>query len=60
MNDLKHHYWIWLLLFAHIMLYLIVLGFNTSDDPEVNVLVTVLLVSGIFFYKGHFGQVYTR
>lgn len=53
----KHHYWTGLLLLACVVIYLTI-SLNGTGDPNINLLVIIVVISGLLFLKGHFGQVY--
>ena len=55
--EFKYRYWTGLLLFARVVLYL-VFALNVSGDPDVNLLAITVLLTCIFFLKGHIGRIY--
>ena len=55
--NINHRYWTGLLLLARITLYL-VFTLNASNDPGVNLLAIVALVSAVLFLKAHVGRIY--
>ena len=55
--SIKHRYWTGLLLLVRVVLY-ITASVTTSSDLQVPLLVTNVLVGGLFFLKGIIGSVY--
>ena len=53
----KHRYWTGLLLLARIVVYLTI-SLNGTGDPSINLLVIIVIMSGLLFLKGQFGQIY--
>ena len=55
--SVKHRYWTGLLLLVRVVLY-ITAAVTVSSDPQVPLLMTVVLVGGLFFLKGIIGIMY--
>ena len=55
--SIRHRYWTGLLLLVRVVLY-ITAAVTTSSDLQVPLLVTNILVGGLFFLKGIIGSVY--
>ena len=55
--SIKHRYWTGLLLFARLFLYL-VFALNLSGDPSVSLLATLVIGSGLLFFKGVINRLY--
>ena len=53
----KHRYWTGLLLLARVVIYLTI-SLNGTGDPSINLLVIIVITSGLLFLKGHFGLIY--
>ena len=52
--NIKHRYWTGLLLLVRVVLY-ITAAVTVSSDPEVPLLMTIVLVAGLIFLKGIIG-----
>ena len=51
----KHRYWTGLLLLVRVVLY-ISAAVTVSDDPRIQFLITIILVGGLIFLKGYYGN----